>query len=89
MEKGRFRPMEVALSKEMDGLIPERWYEERSLEFVCRRCRKTFKKAYRSRSARRGKEIHGANVLSLWAWHNFKRHLLRCWGRNATKEAVL
>ena len=60
--------------------IPENWYEKTELKFVCLRCHKVFKRAYKSRNLVRRKRPRGANMFSLWAWYNFRKHLLKCWG---------
>ena len=67
------------MSDELMEMIPESWYEKTKLKFICLRCHKTFSREYEARSARQKKRRRGANMFSLWAWHNFRRHLLRCW----------
>ncbi len=68
-----------AVSDDMEKTIPENWYLKTEAKLVCLHCNKTFKREYKPKKTRRAKP-HGAKVvLSLWAWYNFKRHLLRCW----------
>jgi hypothetical protein len=67
--------------KEDAGIeIPETWYEKTPSKFICLHCHRAFKREYTSRSHRRKKKVCGAKaVMSLWAWSNFKKHLLGCW----------
>jgi hypothetical protein len=71
------------VSDEMSGAIPEKWYAETESQLVCLRCHKTFKREYKPAKARRKGQAHGTKtLLSLWAWHNFRKHLLSCWSRH-------
>lgn len=67
------------MSDGTDETIPENWYSKTESKFVCLRCNKTFKREYKPKSSRRGKPRGTKALLSMWAWYNFKRHLLRCW----------
>jgi len=67
------------LSQNRDKTIPENWYLETESKLVCLHCHKTFKKEYRSKTSRQRGKGHGSGtLLSMWAWHNFRRHLFGC-----------
>jgi hypothetical protein len=59
--------------------IPEDWYRETESKLICLHCHKTFKKEYEPKTSRRRGKAHGTKaLLSLWAWYNFRKHVLRC-----------
>jgi hypothetical protein len=68
------------LNEEISDEIPEYWYEKTNSQFICLRCHRAFIRKYMSKGFPSGKKAHGANMFSLWAWYNFRRHLLKCWG---------
>ena len=48
--------------------------------YECLSCREVFSsKYYPKQSQKPGKKYGTDQLLSLWAWYNFKRHLLKCW----------
>jgi hypothetical protein len=71
------------LSDEARERIPDHWYEKTATRFVCLNCKRTFSREYRARNVHGRKKTRGANMLSLWAWFNFRKHLLKCWGWGA------
>jgi hypothetical protein len=75
------------LSNELSEKIPDSWYQKTESKLVCLRCHKAFKREYKSKQFHRRKKARGANMFSIWAWHNFRKHLLKCWGwQNQEKE---
>ena len=46
--------------------------------FVCLRCRRCFEKQYHPVRPQRNK-YGPKQLLALWAWYNFERHLMSCW----------
>jgi hypothetical protein len=74
------------LSNEFDERIPESWYEKTESKLVCLHCHKAFNKEYKSKQFHRRKKTRGANMFSIWAWHNFRKHLLKCWGWQGNDE---
>jgi len=74
------------LGDEFGERIPKSWYEETESKLICLRCRRTFSKAYKSKQFHRRKKARGANTFSIWARHNFKKHLLKCWGWHGSGE---
>ncbi len=72
------------MSDETDERIPAHWYEATESRYVCLCCHKVFSRVYKPRNIlRRKKKGRGANMFSLWAWHNFRKHLLKCWGNRS------
>ncbi len=76
------------MSDEAKEVIPEEWYVRTESKLVCLRCRKTFKREYEPKKTRRRGKAHGTKtLLTLWAWYNFRKHLLRCWNRPGDDQA--
>ncbi len=46
--------------------------------FTCLRCGRRFPTEY---SKKRHTSCRGRNLLSVYAWNNFKAHLCACWAR--------
>ena len=46
--------------------------------FVCLKCFRCFSSQYSIKKYQK-KEYGTKQLMSLWAWYNFKRHLLSCW----------
>jgi transposase-like protein len=72
------------MKEESNTPILESWYEKTESKYICLRCHRAFKREYKSRSlSRKKKKVCGAKtILSLWAWNNFRRHLLGCWRKS-------
>ena len=46
--------------------------------FVCLKCHGSFPKQYTPKQRKR-KQYGTKQLMALWAWHNFERHLESCW----------
>jgi hypothetical protein len=66
------------LDKSITDNIPDHWYQKTATKFICLRCKRSFSREYKPKSLRGRKGEHGSNMFSLWAWYNFRRHLLKC-----------
>ncbi len=77
------------MKEQSNTSIPEAWYEKTESKYICLHCHKVFKREYKSRSLGRKKKVCGVKtVLSLWAWNNFRKHLLRCWRKPLLVGAI-
>ncbi len=47
--------------------------------FMCLKCEQIFTSQYYPKECQRpGKRYGTKQLLSLWAWYNFKRHIIKC-----------
>lgn len=63
---------------DLEGKFEE---DEDSKEYVCLRCGKRIPFRYSSAGTHGTKQL-----MRLWAWHNFKRHLKACWRKEGDGE---
>lgn len=55
--------------------------------YLCLRCERHFESQYFPRQQQLPGKVCGTEqLLGLWAWSNFKRHLNKCWEIKATDE---
>jgi len=49
--------------------------------FVCLNCRRVFQSQYSPKQFQ-VKKYGTKQLLALWAWYNFERHLVSCWKKS-------
>lgn len=47
--------------------------------YRCMNCGNSFTSPYMVKNKRSTKEYGTKQLMALWAWYNFKRHLQKCW----------
>ena len=52
--------------------------------FVCLKCHRYFPKQYSTKQTR-VKQYGTKQLMALWAWHNFERHLISCWNKESER----
>jgi len=73
-------PKDEMMSEFKEGIHYEaRGNNKGSIDYVCLSCGKYFPETYYPKSYQRpGKRYGTKQLMGLWAWYNFKRHLIKC-----------
>jgi len=54
-------------------------YWKAGSSYICNNCGLQFEQQYCVRNKRTRKKYGTKQLMALWAWYNFKRHLQKCW----------